>query len=97
MSEKRLFVFATISPKEEHYTEAKQAIINIIQQTREESGCHQFELHESPSEGNLFLYEEWESEQALAEHYEKPYIVDVFEQYKEWLAAPVNIVKMQKC
>jgi len=97
MSENSLFVFARISPKDENFEEAKNAILNILQRTREEPGCRQFELHENNEERNLFLYEEWESESALEEHYLKPYTLQVFENYKQWLAVPVEIVKMSKC
>lgn len=97
MSETSLFVFATISPKHEHFEASKNAILNILQETRAEPGCLQFELHENAAEKSLFLYEEWASESALEEHYLKPYTSQVFESYKEWLSAPVDIVKMRKC
>ncbi len=97
MSQNSLFVFARISPKVEHFEDAKNAILNILQQTREEPGCHQFELHENNSEKSLFLYEEWASESALDEHHQKPYALDVFESYKKWLSSPVEVVKMTKC
>ncbi|MEM6581956.1 MAG: antibiotic biosynthesis monooxygenase [Pseudomonadota bacterium] len=97
MSESTLFVFARISPKEQHFREAKQAIIDILHQTREEPGCRQFELHENALEKSLFLYEEWEGEAALQEHYEKPYTAAVFEHYQDWLSSPVEVFKMQKC
>lgn len=97
MPEKSLFVFARISPKGEHFDDAKLAILNILERTREEPGCRQFELHENKSDGNLFLYEEWESESALEGHYQEPYTSAVFESYKEWLSAPVEVVKMEKC
>lgn len=97
MSKSSLFVFARISPKDENFEEAKNAILNILQRTREEPGCRQFELHQDDEGRSLFLYEEWESESALEEHYLKPYTTQVFENYKQWLAAPVEIVKMRKC
>ncbi|WDE08715.1 antibiotic biosynthesis monooxygenase [Thalassomonas viridans] len=97
MSGNSLFVFAKIHPKNEHFEEAKQAIINILKLTREEPGCRQFELHENATGKSLFLYEEWENELALEEHYKKPYTAAVFENYQAWLAAPVDITKMQKC
>ncbi|BFM17375.1 putative quinol monooxygenase [Maricurvus nonylphenolicus] len=97
MPQSSLFVFAKISPKDEHFEKAKKAIINILPQTRQEPGCIQFELHENEHEKALFLYEEWESESALEEHYQQPYTAEVFEAYKEWLAVPVDIEKMKKC
>lgn len=97
MPKDSLFVFAHITPKEEHFEDAKQAILGILDATREESGCLQFELHEDPVEKHLFLYEEWTDASALEEHYQKPYTSAVFESYQGWLAAPVDIVKMRKC
>lgn len=97
MSENHLFVFAKISPKSEHFEEAKRAILNILEPTREESGCFHFQLHENMSEGVLYLYEEWLNESALEAHYQTPYTMAVFESYQQWLAAPVEIHKMEKC
>lgn len=99
MSKNSIFVFARISPKDENFEEARNAILNILQKTREEPGCRQFELHENENDDKkcLFLYEEWESDSALEEHYLKPYTSQVFENYKQWLAEPVEIVKMRKC
>ncbi len=97
MSQKNLFIFAKISPKSEFFENAKCAILDIVEQTRLETGCLQFELHEDHDEKCLFLYEEWESEAALEQHYQQPYTATVFESYKEWLASPVEVVKMKKC
>jgi len=97
MSEHSLFVFAKISPKHEHFEDAKQAILNILQQTREEPGCYQFELHENQAEKSLFLYEEWANKSSLEEHYHKPYTSEVFENYEKWLDTPVDVIKMSKC
>ena len=92
MTENSLFVFARISPKKEHFEDAKLAILNILGQTLEESGCRQFELHEDESETYLFLYEEWTSNSAIEEHYQKPYTIEVFESYKKWLTVPVDVL-----
>jgi len=54
-------------------------------------------LHENKSEKILFLYEEWSDELALEQHHQKPYTSEVFASYKEWLSAPVDVVKMTKC
>jgi quinol monooxygenase YgiN len=97
MPQESLFVFAKIYPKSEFFGNAKAAILNIVEQTRLEAGCLQFELHEDHEQNYLFLYEEWESEIALESHYQQTYTSEVFESYKEWLASPVEVVKMKKC
>lgn len=89
-----LFIIAKIVPKARFFEDAKAAVLHIIPQTLEEEGCRQFVLHES--EMSLFLYEEWDDQAALDRHYSMPYVVPVFDAYKEWLAKPVEINKLSK-
>ena len=95
MANQALFVFARISPKPEHLSDARSAVLGIVVQTRSEPGCRQFHLNEGINDRCLYLYEEWVSEAALAEHYEQPYTLSVFESYKKWLSKPVEVVKMK--
>ena len=95
MANQSLFVFAHISPKPEHLSDARSAVLGIVDQTRSEPGCRQFHLNEGVDDGCFYLYEEWDSEVALAEHYEQPYTMAVFESYKKWLSQPVEVVKMK--
>ena len=89
-----LFVFARITPKTEFFDDAKAAIIKIIASTRKEEGCHDFKFYEGRGDGNLYLYEEWESQAALDCHYAMPYTKAVFESYDAWLASPVEVTKL---
>ncbi|MEP3244748.1 MAG: putative quinol monooxygenase [Sneathiella sp.] len=89
-----LFVIAKITPKAEHFEQAKTAITDIVERTLEEGGCRQFSVYQS--DASLFLYEEWEDQAALDEHYAMPYIAPVFEAYEEWLATPVEINKLSR-
>lgn len=90
--ESRLTVFAKITPKPEFLDQARQAIINIIPATRQEEGCRTFTLHEA--DGDLYLFEVWDTAGALELHYAQPYTKDVFAAYRDWLAKPVEITKM---
>ncbi|WP_444918774.1 putative quinol monooxygenase [Microbulbifer sp. JMSA003] len=89
---KHLFIIAKISPKAEFFIQAKQAILSIVANTLEEEGCLQFSVHEDGE--NLFLYEEWRSQEDLDKHYTMPYITPIFEAYQEWLKEPVEINKL---
>lgn len=89
-----LFVFARIQPKPQHFQDAKSAICEILEPTREEPGCQQFSLHEGQGDGCLYLYEAWRSEGDLASHYQQPYTKSVFERYENWLAQPVDVTRM---
>lgn len=90
-----LCIVAFITPKEDCYDLAKQALLNILEDTRSELGCITFLLHENEEENQLCLYEQFTSQEALDEHYSKPYIVPVFEAYQEWLAKPVEVKKLK--
>ena len=90
------FLFATITPKTKHWNDAKTALCGIVVETIKEPGCIQFILHEKEEDGNLYLYEEWTNQEALDEHYRKPYTLSVFENYQSWLAKPVDIKKFYK-
>lgn len=94
MTKTSLFVFAKITPKLEYLSEARNAILGIIEQTRLESGCRQFVLHEGKEDDCLYLYEEWDDQATLAKHYDQPYTKAVFESYEQWLAVPVEVTKM---
>jgi len=91
---KSLFIFAEIKPKPEHYAEAKEAILGVLNLTRDEKGCRSFDLFNSPDQSTLYLYEEWDDQNALDEHYNKPYTAEVFKSYENWLAQPPRILPM---
>ncbi len=89
------FVFAKITPKAEYFDVSKEAITKIIPQTRNESGCLKFVLHED-GKGSLYLYEEWVNDEALQLHHSMDYTKDVFEAYKSWLAISPEITMLKK-
>jgi quinol monooxygenase YgiN len=93
----RLFLFATIRPKPEYFQQARTALDNIVPLTLEEPGCHVFSAFVGQEEPNtLHLFECFENEAALQEHYATPYTAAMFEQYRTWLAAPVEIRKLSR-
>ncbi len=89
-----LFIFAEIKPKTAHFIDAQQAITNILDQTRAERGCKSFNLFESPDHKTLYLFEEWEDQNALDQHHAKPYTVSVFKAYEDWLAETPRILPL---
>jgi len=96
MNQETLFIFAKITPKPEYLIDAREAILDIVEKTRLEAGCKQFVLHDGANDSCLYLYEEWQNEVALEEHYLQEYTKAVFEKYQNWLAKAVEITKMVK-
>ncbi|WP_095588508.1 putative quinol monooxygenase [Actibacterium ureilyticum] len=90
-----LSVFATITPKPEFRDQVEASLKSILAPTREEPGCHRFELHAgNDGDANLYLVETWQDEAALQAHYAEPYITSVFASYGDWLAHPPAVIKM---
>ena len=90
-----LFLFATIRPRPDCAADARAALEEIIPQTLEEAGCRIFSLFASREEpGVLHLFECFDDDEALANHYAEPYTQRVFERYADWLAAPVAVRRL---
>lgn len=89
-----LNLFVRITPKPQHFQDAKAAILSILKQTRDEEGCVQFTLLEEKE--CLFLFEEWKSQEALDLHHRQTYTAAIFEQYQDWLARPIELTRMSR-
>lgn len=91
-----LVVFARITPKPHHLSEARRAILDIVARTRAETGCQAFTVYVSrAADEHIYLYEMWDDEAALEAHYAEPYTRAVFAQYENWLASPVEVTKLR--
>ena len=91
-----LALFARITPKPEHRAKALDAIRGILDPTRAEPGCLRFELLTGDGDdSSIYLVERWTDDAALEAHYAQPYIAEVFAAYVDWLAAPVEAVRMR--
>ena len=91
----KLFLFAVIQPKPEHFDDAKSALDALIPLTLKEPGCHVFSAFISKDRSNtLHLFECFDDEEALAFHYAQDYTARVFKKYEDWLAAPVEVTRM---
>jgi len=92
----RLYITADICLKPEYFAQGKAALESILNPALNESGCHVFSLMESQTDANkLHLFEIFESEQALEQHYQKDYTKAVFANYDKWLAEPIEVRKMK--
>lgn len=91
----KLFLFAVIQIKPEHFQEAKAALDEIIPPTLKEPGCQVFAAFVSKDRSNtLHLFECFDDEDALNFHYAQDYTASVFKKYETWLSAPVEVTKM---
>jgi quinol monooxygenase YgiN len=92
MTDTKVTVIARIKAKPEKAEQVKQGLLKLILPTRSETGCINYDLHQSAMDDSLFLFHEnWTSEDDLTRHLEAPHVKSWFEQADELLAEPVEI------
>jgi len=72
-----LTIFATIVCKKEKIEFVKSEMLKLIDKTRAEEGCINYDLHQDNSNPAHFVFHEnWESEALLEKHLESQHIAD---------------------
>lgn len=73
MENKPLTIIAKVVVKEENLGFVKKELIKLIEATRKEKGCINYDLHQDNESPNRFLfYENWESFKLWQEHMKSP-------------------------
>jgi quinol monooxygenase YgiN len=68
-------VVATFEAKPGKETELKKALMALVAPTRQEAGCINYDLHQSPDEPGKFLFHEnWTSKELLDAHLQSAHI-----------------------
>lgn len=95
MSE-QITVIARIKAKPESADQLIEMMTNLVRQTRMEKGCLNYDFHRDLEDETLFfMYENWKSADALAEHFEQSYMKDAFARAPELLAEPLEIRRLK--
>jgi len=77
MSNNKLTVVAVIFAVEEKRDLVKAELMKLIEPTRAEEGCINYDLHQDNEDPNLFLFHEnWESEEHLMAHSKSAHIAE---------------------
>lgn len=85
-------VIATIKAKPGMESEVEQALRALIEPTRAEPGCINYDLHLLSDDPTVFMFHEnWRSRKDLEEHLKMPYLEQFLAQSEEILAEPVSI------
>ena len=90
----KIYLTAIIKIKPEHFNEVKTILNNMVIQTRKETTCLQYDLHQGIDDKNIFVfYEIWENQQGLDIHNDQPYIKEFGDIVKEKLQELPQIIK----
>jgi quinol monooxygenase YgiN len=92
MADKKVTVVARFRAKSGLERQVADALSDLIQPTRKEPGCVNYDLHQSPEDKTLFLfYENWTSKRDLDQHLETPHLRNFLSKASDILAEPVEI------
>ena len=88
MDNKTVTVVATFQARPGKEAELRAALIGLLAPTRKESGCLNYDLHQSSEDAAKFLFHEnWTSKAALDAHLQSPQIKELVPRVEELCVA----------
>src|SRR4051794_24340106 len=89
---KLLTVVAVLKAKPGKEEEVRQALLGLVNPTRAEAGCLQYDLHVSTEQAGEFVFvEKWTDKAALDRHMRTPHFKSVADRSDELLSQPPDI------
>ena len=97
MSQKQVTVVAMICAKPDKIDLAREALIALVEPTRREQGCINYDLHQSPDEPTRFMfYENWASREDLDNHAASDHLQALVARIDELFAEPLDVSLFQQ-
>lgn len=93
----KVTVVAKLKAKSGLEEQVKQELLKMVDETRKEKGCLNYDLHVDEKDPSTFLfYENWVSMMALDNHFQSKHFLALRAQADMLFAAPsdINIMKM---
>jgi quinol monooxygenase YgiN len=93
----KVTVVAKLRAKEGMEDRVKQELMTMVEETRKEKGCINYDLHvDDTDKGTFLFYENWVSKMALEHHFETPHFRRLRSLTEELFAVPteINLMKM---
>jgi len=88
-----LTVVAEMVAKPGKEDELKRHLLALVEPTRREDGCVQYDLHQSTGEpGRFVFYENWQSRELLERHLQSPHLQAFGAVEEELLAEPGRVL-----
>jgi len=85
-------VVARIRAKSGKENEVRQVLLDLVAPTHAESGCLNYDLHQSADDPTDFLfYENWTHQEVLDEHLQTPHLKKFVQKADNLLKEPVDI------
>ena len=87
-----IVIAGKIQVRPERREEAVRAALAMVEATRREQGCVSYAFYgDLVDQGTFFLFEEWESDAALAAHFQSEHMARFQQQVPALIAGPPSI------
>jgi quinol monooxygenase YgiN len=97
MSEKNVTVVATFEARPGREARLKKMLTSLLAPTRQEAGCINYDLHQSPDKPGRFLFHEnWTSQAALDAHLQSPHMKAMLPRLDDFCAGVPEVKIWQK-
>ncbi|MBI4965082.1 MAG: antibiotic biosynthesis monooxygenase [Desulfomonile tiedjei] len=92
MDDSKVTILALIKAKPGMEETVKQGLLALLEPTRKEAGCINYDLHQSTGNKGLFMfYENWRSKKDLDEHVRMPHMKDFMSKGREVLDGAADL------
>jgi quinol monooxygenase YgiN len=97
MNAKSLTVIAQIKAKPGKESQVRQELLSLIEPSRKDAGCINYDLHQGKDNPALFVFHEnWTSKAHLDAHLQKPDLQAVLARVGQMVAEPPQITLWEK-
>jgi len=94
---RRIYITAVIKVKPGYRDKVLETLKNMVQNTRKEQDCIQYDLHEDMEDENVFVfYEIWKHMDGLLHHNLQPYINEFHKMVVKGYVTETKIYKTKK-
>lgn len=90
--DENIVLIARLKVKKDSVEQAKQAALAIVENSRREEGCLNYDFHQATGDETIFIWHEtWENKAAIAAHGASKHFNDFSRQIKDFVDEPLQI------
>ena len=91
-NDENIVLFARLKVKKDSIERAKQEALAIIEDSRAEEGCLNYDFHQAIDDGTVFIWHEtWENKAAIEAHSKSKHLAAFSERIKDLIDEPLQI------
>ena len=95
--EKPIVVIARVMAKAGKEKQLKQALMELIEPSRNDDGCINYDLHTSDDGPGMFMFHEtWRDKEALAKHLSTPHLRNFISKAEKFVDGEMNVTLWHK-